>query len=499
MSSGGLRNAALLSYLTVGFGVVSGLLYTPWMIRTIGTNEYAVYSLVLSVVSLVALDLGLGAATSRFLTLYKAKGDIEGEQRLLTVVFKVFVLLTIILAVGLTFLYLFAERLYSSLGSDQVEQFQSVLAVFGLYSVVIFPLRPIDGILLANEKFVQLKGLDLLQKVLTLVFMVYALWSGFGLFGVVAANVAGGLLVTLVKLRVALRATSIRPDWRSNSFRDLRMVLGFSVWTTVISISQRLIINVQPSILAGLAGAHQVALFSLAITVEGYIFAMASGINGLLLPRVTRLTVAGERSRDELQALLERVGRLQFFLLGTIAAGFMLLGPQFMRLWVGPLADSFMVAAILILPAVVTATMHVAETSLIASGRIRNVAFASLIASGLSLPLSIFLVSSWGALGAACAVCFGNAVGRISYMIYIYKKQLGLRMGSFFTSVYLKIVPWMIFATFLSWLIGRLVVGEDWISLLLRGVIFLVIVGIVLFKFVLSTTERGYFRPGRWS
>lgn len=500
MSSGNsLRRAALLSYLTVAFGVLSGLIYTPWMIRTIGASDFAIYSLLLSVVSLVAVDLGLGAATSRFLTLYIARRDRDGEQNFLTAIVKVFVFLAMFMAVALSFVYLLAPRLYPALTDEQLTSFRSVLLVYGLYSVVAFPFGPLDGVLLANEKLVQLKGLGLLQKALTLVLMVVALLLGYGLHGLVAANIAGGALLALLKFRVVLRSTSVRPQWRRKSRAELGSVLDFSVWTTVISISQRLIINIQPSVLAALSGVHGVALFSIATTIEGYVFAVAGGINGLLLPRVTRLTVTAEDSTAKIQELMERVGRLQLYLLGTIACGFLLLGAQFMDLWVGPrLAASYPVAAVLLLPAVVIATLNVAETALIASGRIRNVAFASLTAAAISLPLSILLASHLDALGSAFAVFFGAVVGRIAYVTYVYGKHLGLKMGQFFRDVYVKTVPWLLASTLLGWLAGNLVPGEGWGSFLARGTIYLVCVVVLLLSFAFTPSERALFNPKNW-
>lgn len=489
--------AAFVSYVTVAFGVLSGLLYTPWMIRTIGTEDFAIYSLTVSVVSLVAIDLGLGAATSRFLALHIARRDKDGERRLLTTIVKVFVILSFALAVALSLVFLFAPRLYPALTGDQLSALRTALLAYGMYSVLIFPFGPLDGVLLANEKLIQLKGLALLQKALTVALMVVALLLGYGLYGVVAANILGGAVVTAFKLRAALRATDIRPQWRRSIRLDLGAVLGFSVWTTVISISQRLIINIQPSVLAGIAGSQQVALFSLATTIEGYVYAVASGINGLLLPRVTRLMVAGDDATKQLQRMLEGVGRIQLYLLGTIAAGFVLLGSEFMRLWVGPgLAASYWVAVLLILPAVVLGTLNVAETALVASGKIRNVAFASFIAAVLSLPLSLLATSFWGALGSAFAVFIGTVVGRVAYVSYVYSAQLGLRMGRFFVSVHLKVVPWLTVATALAALAGELVPGQGWVALILRGIIFLAIVGIVLWALVLTPNERKYFRIG---
>lgn len=496
--SSSVRKAVLLSYTTVAFGVVSGLLYTPWMIRTLGTADFAIYSLLLSVISLVAVDMGLGSATARFLSLYIARDDKQGEQRLLTAIMRVFLLLTVVFAAALTIIYAFTPELYASLDGEQVTMFRRVLLIYGLYSVISFPFGPLDGILLANERLVQLKALGLLQKALTVGLMVAALLLGFGLYGVVAANVAGGTLVTVLKLRAALASTTTRPKRGRQPRSVLRSVLGFSVWTTVISVSQRLIINVQPSILAAFSGAQAVAIFSIATTIEGYIFAVASGINGLLLPRVTRLTVEPDGGRDRIQAMLERVGRWQLYLLGTIAFGFVLLGDQFMTLWVGhELARSYPVAVIIVIPAVVIASLNVAETALIATGRIRKVAIASLIASALSLPLSVVLVSYWNALGAAVAVFAGTLIGRIIYVSYVYQRHLGLSMGRFYLVVYGKTIPLLVVATLIAWGIGSFVPGDGWISLVGRGVIFVALTAAILYVFALEPGERQRLLPRR--
>ena len=465
----------------------------------LGASDFAIYSLLLSVVSLVAVDLGLGGATSRFLSLYIARRDSEGEQSFLTAIVKVFILLAVLVAVALSLVYLLAPSIYPALNDDQVILLRSVLAVYGLYSVVVFPFGPLDGVLLANERLVQLKALGLFQKILTVALMIAALLLGYGLLGVVGASILGDALLTALKFRVAMRSTTVRPQWHRKTRAELRSVLGFSVWTTVIAISQRLIINVQPSVLAALSGVHAVALFAIATTIEGYLFAVAGGINGLLLPRVTRLTVTGEGNAEKIQELLERVGRLQLYLLGTIVCGFFVLGSQFIVLWVGPeLAASYPVAAVLLLPAIVIATLNVAETALIASGRVRYVAFSSLTAAAISLPLSMLLAPDLGALGSAFAVLLGAIVGRIAYVVYVYRKHLGLKMGRFFRLVYVETVPWLLVSMLVSLVVGDLVPGEGWGSLILRGTVYLSCVVVLLFAFVFTPAERALFHPKRW-
>lgn len=96
-----------------------------------------------------------------------------------------------------------------------------------------------------------------------------------------------------------------------------------------------------------------VAVFAIATTIEGYVFALAGALNGLFLPRVTKLVVGPKLASAELLALLIKVGRFQFMLIGTIVGGFLLLGDSFIRLWVGTeFKDSYQVTVLLLLPAI---------------------------------------------------------------------------------------------------------------------------------------------------
>lgn len=75
MKNNQLKAGAMLSLLTFGAANVLGLLYTPYMLRMMGQEEYGLYSLVASVVSyLTMLDFGFGNAIVRYTNLYNASG-----------------------------------------------------------------------------------------------------------------------------------------------------------------------------------------------------------------------------------------------------------------------------------------------------------------------------------------------------------------------------------------------------------------------------------------
>ena len=72
-----------ISYATEVVRILSNLLYTPVMLRLLGSSEYGLYQLVNSVVSYLGLlSLGFGAAYMRFYSRAKARRDEEEVARL---------------------------------------------------------------------------------------------------------------------------------------------------------------------------------------------------------------------------------------------------------------------------------------------------------------------------------------------------------------------------------------------------------------------------------
>ncbi|HIR11820.1 MAG TPA: oligosaccharide flippase family protein, partial [Candidatus Fimenecus excrementavium] len=66
--------------------IFSTMLFTPFLIRTLGQAEYGVYQLVTSLTSyLVLLDLGVGNSVIRYVAKYRADNDIQAQKKFLGV------------------------------------------------------------------------------------------------------------------------------------------------------------------------------------------------------------------------------------------------------------------------------------------------------------------------------------------------------------------------------------------------------------------------------
>ena len=151
--------------------------------------------------------------------------------------------------------------------------------------------------------------------------------------------------------------------------------------------------------LGAFSGTAEIAVFSVASTMEGYVWMIASALNGLFLPKVTGLLL-NKNASEEVEALMIKVGRIQLIIVGLLYAGFLTLGKDFVELWLGnDFSSAYIITLLLITPSLVTLTQQIANTALVAKNLVKYHCFGVVIMSLTSIVLSIILSPKFGAVG----------------------------------------------------------------------------------------------------
>ena len=112
-SSQQIKFGALASYIALGINILTGLVYTPWMINSIGRENYGLYTLAMSVISLFVFDFGLSSAVSRFLAKYLAEGRQDKANNCLGIVVKLYLIIDVLFFIVLTSIYFFIPNIYT--------------------------------------------------------------------------------------------------------------------------------------------------------------------------------------------------------------------------------------------------------------------------------------------------------------------------------------------------------------------------------------------------
>ncbi len=437
------------------------------------------------------MDFGLGAAVTRFLSLYNSENNEEAVNNLLGIIYKLFFLLDILIAVVLTVVYFHIGSIYRELSPLEIDKLKVIFVISSVYSLLSFPFGTLNGILTAYEKFAQLKAAELFYKILNMGFIIGALSLGYGLYTLVFVNAVTGTINILVKFFLVKKTTHIRVNFRYKGGKANAEVFKFSLWSTVINIAQRFIYNIIPSILAIYCGAISISVFSASATIEGIVFTFAAAINGLFLPRVSR--IIGKKDRDEsLLALMIKVGRIQLFLIGLIYTGFLAVGRDFIGLWLGNgFQRAYICILLLILPSIFELPQHIASLTVIADGKVKLQSGVYVLMAVINILLSVLLTREFQEVGAAVSVCSAYLF-RTAAMNVIYHRKLNINVFRFFRECFGKLGGCLLSSLLAAALIA-LLPGGSILLFLAKGMAMVLIYLALFWKFGFNGYEKELF------
>lgn len=493
MKNNSIKLGAIISYVSIIINIIISLLYTPWMLKEIGQANYGIYSLIISFISYFLIDFGLGSAISRFIAKYRAEKDEEKIKKMVGVAYTVFILLSFCIAFILVVLYFFLSDIFVKLTPSELVVFKHAYLLAGFFSVINFTLKPVDGIMMAYEFFIRLKTLDLVQRLGTVFLIIIVLLCGGGLYELVFINGAVALFVSFLKWRYTAKETRMSIKIGYFDKKIARDLFSFSVWILIISIAQRLRLSLLPSVLGIFAGSVEIAIFAVAMNLEGLVYNFAYALNGLFIPKVSRIVTHGA-NKSEITQLMIKVGRYQLYVIGFIIMGFLGLGNSFIRLWLGDdFHKTYYVAILLILPNVISMTQQIATTLSYVENEVRYNSIISIVCSLASFIFAALSAAKLGSIGCGFAVCFSSVLNIILLNIF-YKKILKLDIKQFFMNCHCKIMPVTI-PLFLGLIyIDHNVSIMSWNSLFLWAGIFAVVYWSVVYLLSMNSEEKNMIK-----
>lgn len=460
MRSNNIAKGAVISYVSIFLNIVISFVYTPWMIKQIGVSDYGLYSLITSFVSYFLLDFGLGSAITRFIAKYRAEGNEKQVENMLGLTTKVYLMIDAVIFIVLFILFFFISGIFKGLTPEEIDKLKVLYCIAGGFSVLNFVLNPINGAMMAFELFVENKLLDMVTRVGTVLLIVVALMLSANVYWLVMITGATAFLVSLSKYFVLIRKTGISINWKYFERAEVKVLFSFSMWVFLIGLAQRFRLSLANTVLGIFANSTEIAIFAMGMVIEGLVWNLSSALNGLFLPKVSRMTQTDDK--EAIMQLMIKVGRIQLFIIGLILSGFYIFGRQFIALWVGPEFSSvYYVVIFLTITNIVSLTQHIAADVVYAEGKVNYTGKAMLVTSLIGIVSSCLLASRFGAVG--CAACSGGAL--VLYQIWVnvfYKRELGIDIQCFFSECHLKILPVFVLYALVAYFAIKFISMDTW-------------------------------------
>lgn len=298
-----------------------------------------------------------------------------------------------------------------------------------------------------------------------------------------------GLIVIAYKWIVIKKQIPLKINWKYSEFSLYKDIFDFSIWVTISSLAQRLVFNITPSILATVASSTAIAVFGIVTTIEGYTYTITTAINGMFMPKISRIYERGEE-KDELMPLMLSVGKFQYAINGLIVAGFAVVGKEFINLWMGPTyLDAYYGILLVITPGLFFNSMQIANTAMVVRKKVNLQAWVNLGMGMVNALLSVILSSYLGVIGACISISIAYML-RAVVLLFIYRQVLKIDMVSFVINCYFRMGIPIIITIALGCLMNSLLQNGGWLVLAVKVLFIVVIYATATFLLGLSSEER---------
>ena len=492
-----LKAGVVLNYVVIILNTVVGLLYTPYMLRMMGQSEYGLYSLVASVIAyLTVLDLGFGNAIVRYTAKFRAEKKTEEQYEMFGMFFLLHLVIGIIaFGIGLGLYFNVGTLFGNTMTAVELDRARIMMLLLVANLAFTFPMSIWGSIIQAYEDFVFQKSLNIFRIILNTAVMICLLHFGYKAVAMVVVQTIFNVLTLVLNFIYCRRKLNIHIYFRFKHFHwgFLKEVAIYSFWIFLNAIMDRVYWSTGQFVLGAMVGTAAVAVFAIAIQLEGMYMQFSTAISSVFLPKVTAM-VATNRSRKEISDLFIRTGRIQYIVLAYILSGFIIFGRQFIELWAGAgYSDAYIISLLFFIPLTVPLIQNLGITILQARNEMKFRSVLYIIIALVSLAMQIVLTRFFGGIGCAMGVSGALVVGQILIMNVYYQRRQDLDIKTFWKEISkMSIIP--IVLIFSSMLVIRHFFALDsWGKLILGIAAFSLVYIPLFFRFSMTDDERNLF------
>lgn len=482
------------SYFSIVAKLLSGILYTPIILKSLGQSEYGVYSLCLSFTGyLTIFNAGMNAAYVRFYVQAREKESYNTEK-INGMFLKIFALLGTIGMLGGLLLSLFAEPLFGAriLPAEYAILKKSfvVLAFLTLFTSVnaLF-----SSAIIAHEKFIVGKIVDLLHTVILPVVTIPLLLAGGGSIVVLLVNLAFTGAMLIFNAVYAVRKLDFHAELSAADGVFLRSVAVFAGFIALQGVMDQLNWQVDKLLLARFKGADEVAVYSVGSQFNSYFMILAGAVGNVFITEINRLVA--HKDEKALSSLFVRVSRILAQLVVLIMSGFIVFGRPFISRWAGAeYGNSYYVGILLMLPITVAASQWLGQDIARAKNMHKVQILINFAVCVLNLLVSIPLARRYGAIGSA----FGTFACEVIICIFLqslyYQRVVKIDMRAYYREM-LRLLPGWVPPFLLGAALNHFdLVKRSYGSIFAFGCLYLVVFAGSIWAFSLNTQEKGYIR-----
>ena len=433
----------VLSYISMFFSILIGLIYVPMLLHFLGKSQYGLYQLMGSLIAYMAvMDFGLGNTITRYYSRYLALKDEENQSNVLAISSIIYIILTIVVVIAGVILYFkLGDMFRKSLTVDELVKAKQIYIIQLINIAITIPSNIFTSVINSHEKFIFVRGLSILQTVLQPFVVIAVMLYKADVIGLVIVISVFNIGTILIKIYYAMYKIKVKIKlycWNKVLVKEMTV---FSFFIFLNMVIDQIYFKTDQLILGMIAGTSVVAVYSIASQLDMYYINFSSSVNSVFLPRIAAISAKTE-DMTEINGMFNKVGRIQYAVMAMLLSGFILYGKSFIIFWAGPdFEGAYYMALIVMVPLIIPLIQSMGIVIIQAKNKH---AFRSKMYLGIALlniALSIPLAKMYGGIGCAIGTATGLIVGNWFIINVYYHKVIGINIIAFAKEIFSMSLP----------------------------------------------------------
>ena len=295
-----IRAGIVLNYVLIVLNIAVGLVYTPYMLRTMGQSEYGLYSLVASVISyLTVLDLGFGNAIVRYTAKFRAEGKQTEQYEMFGMFLVIYTIIGVISLIAGLGIYFNVDNLFAESMTDaELDKARIMLLLLSANMAITFPLSVYGSIITAYEKFIFQKGINIIRTILNTGVMIGLLALGYRALAMVIVQTVFNILTLLINYIYCKKKLHIKVLFGKFNWSFLKEIGIYSFWIFLNVVMDRFYWSTGQFILGIFSSTAAVATLALSIQLVQMYITFSTAVNGVFLPKVSGMVAHNDNKTD---------------------------------------------------------------------------------------------------------------------------------------------------------------------------------------------------------
>jgi O-antigen/teichoic acid export membrane protein len=413
--------------------IAAGLVMPRMIDRHAGQAALGIWDFGFSaVVYLTLAQLGVGVAINRFVSTYRATGDVTGLNRAVS---SAMAIQLVAAAVALVVTAVAVVLLPSALGprfGPQLADAQWVLAVLGVDVAVIMAFDVYRGVLTGCHRWDVYNGVEAATYSATIAAMIIALLFGADIRVLAVLHLLGDVVRQWAR---AVATHKVCPELRIRlsdaRWSEAREMLGFGGKAAVQVLSRFVLLQGNSLVVAAVLGPTLLAVYARPGALVRHVETLINKLAFVLVPTASSLQAAGDERR--VRELLVSSARYAAGLTLPIMLLLAILGDHILELWMGPHYRQGAVLAVLALGHVLPLTQQPAISILRGLNVQGPIVVTSLVSSAVGLVLGAVLVGmlEWQLMGAAVAIAVPLSLGNGVAVAVMASRRAGMTLVAY--------------------------------------------------------------------